>query len=39
LSGRTRQEVAKKLSAALQAYEQGTLVLEPRQTVAQFFAR
>lgn len=39
LSGRTRQEVARKLSAALQACEQGTLVLEPRQTVAQFFAR
>src|SRR3954451_22464663 len=39
LSGRTRQEVARKLSAALQAREQGTLVLEPRQTVAQFFAR
>ena len=31
--------MARKLSAALQACEQGTLVLEPRQTVAQFFAR
>src|SRR5689334_23017461 len=39
LSRRTRQEVAKKLAAALQAREQGTIITAPRQTVAQFFAR
>ena len=39
LYGKTRQEVARKLTAALQAREQGALVVGPRQTVAQFFAR
>lgn len=39
LYGRTRQDVARKLAAALQAREQGALVVGPRQTVAQFFGR
>lgn len=39
LSGRTRQEVARKLAAAIQARDTGTIVTAPRQTVAQFFAR
>jgi integrase len=39
LSGRTRQDVARKLAAALQAREQGTIITAPRQTVGQFFTR
>jgi integrase len=39
LSGRARQDVARKLAAAVSAREQGTIVTAPRQTVAQFFAR
>lgn len=39
LSGRTRQAVAKKLGAALEARENGTIITAPRQTVAQFFER
>lgn len=39
LYGKTRQDVARKLTAALQAREQGALVVGPRQTVAQFFDR
>jgi integrase len=39
LYGRTRQEVAKKLAAALQAREQGMLVSGPRQTLGHFLTR
>jgi len=39
LYGRTRQDVARKLNTALQARENGALIVGPRQTVAQFFNR
>ena len=37
--GRTRTDVAKKLTGALDAREKGTLVTGPRQTVGQFFTQ
>lgn len=37
LYGKTRHDVARKLTAALQAREEGALVVGSRQTVAQFF--
>ena len=37
--GRTRAEVARKLTGALDARERGTLVTGPRQTVGQFFTQ
>jgi integrase len=39
LLGKTRAEVAKKLTRALEAHDKGTLVTGPRQTVGQFFAQ
>ena len=39
LYGCTRQHVARKLNAALQARENGALIVGPHQTVAQFFDR
>ena len=39
LYGRTRQEVAKKLNAAIQARDSGRLVAAPRQTLGQFLDR
>src|SRR5262245_4606464 len=36
-SGKTRQDVAKQLTKALEARDNGMLVVAPRQTVAQFF--
>lgn len=36
-SAKTREEVSKKLTKALEARENGTIVTAPRQTVAQFF--
>ncbi len=37
--GRTRAEVARKLTAALDARDKGALVTGPRQTVSQFFTQ
>jgi integrase len=37
--GRTRAEVARKLTGALDARDKGTLVTGPRQTVSQFFTQ
>jgi hypothetical protein len=37
--GRTRAEVPRKLTGALDARDKGTLVTGPRQTVSQFFTQ
>jgi integrase len=38
-SAKTREQVAKKLTKALEERESGTTITTPRQTVAQFFER
>jgi integrase len=39
LAGKTREQVARKLTKALEARETGMIVTTPRYTVAQFFDR